>query len=56
MLGGHADFLIRSGEKYLDYKWQSIDATAYLAYERTGERQIMEAPLKGKYIFKITEL
>ena len=56
MLGGHADFLIRSGEKYLDYKWQSIDATAYLAYERTGERQIMEAPHKGKYVFKITEL
>lgn len=46
ILGAHADFLIRSGEKYLDYKWQSIDATAYLAYERTGERQIMENPLK----------
>ena len=30
--------------------------TAYLAYERTGERQIMEAPFKGKYVFKITEL
>lgn len=30
--------------------------TAYLAYERTGERQVMEAPLKGKYVFKITEL
>lgn len=50
MLGGHADFLIRNGEKYLDYKWQSIDATAYLAYERTGERQIMETPLKENRI------
>lgn len=50
MLGDHAGFLIRSGEKYLDYKWQSIDATAYLAYERTGERQVMETPLKENRI------
>ena len=46
MLGEHADFLISSGEKYLNFKWQNVDATAYLAYERTGERQIMENPLK----------
>lgn len=50
MLGSHAAYLIRSGEKYLDYKWQSIDASAYLAYERTGERQVMEAPLKENRI------
>ena len=46
LLESHADFLIRSGEKYLDFKWKSIDASAYLAYERTGERQVMEQPLK----------
>lgn len=50
VLGAHADYLIRQGEKYLEYKWQSIDATAYLAYERTGERQIMEKPLKENRI------
>ena len=46
LLGPHAAYLIRNGEKYLDFKWQSIDAVAYLAYERTGERAVMENPLK----------
>jgi 5'-nucleotidase len=46
VLGNHAGYLIRAGEKYLGYKWQSVDATAYLAYERTGEREVMQTPLK----------
>ena len=46
LLGKHAERLVKAGEKYLDYKWQSVDATAYLAYERTGERTVMETPLK----------
>lgn len=46
LVGNHAEFLIKAGEKYLDYTWQSVDATAYLAYERTGERQVMETPLR----------
>lgn len=50
VLGGHTGYLIKQGEKFLEYKWQSIDATAYLAYERTGERQIMENPLKENRI------
>lgn len=50
LTGPHADFLIRSGEKYLDFVWKNVDATAYLAYERTGERQIMENPLKENRI------
>ena len=45
LVGGHAASVIRSGEKYLDYRWQSVDATAYLAYERTGDRGVMEKPL-----------
>ena len=45
MLGEHADYLVNKGERYLDYVWQSVDATAYLAYERTGDRQVMEKPL-----------
>ena len=50
LVGSHADFLIKTGEKYLDYTWRSVDATAYLAYERTGERQIMETPLRQNRI------
>lgn len=45
LLGGHYDFIVRAGEKYTDYEWKSVPATAYLAYERTGERGIMEKPL-----------
>lgn len=33
---------VRRGEKYLDYEWQLIPATAYLAFERTGDRYAME--------------
>ena len=50
LLGNHAEFLVKGGEQYLDYKWQSVDATAYLAYERTGERTVMENPLKQNRI------
>jgi hypothetical protein len=46
ILGSQAEYLIGFGEKYLDYTWQSVDATAYLAYERTGDRQSMEKPLR----------
>ena len=46
ILGEHASFLVSSGERYLDYTWQSVPATAYLAYERTGERAVMEKPLR----------
>lgn len=44
-LGAYAQQYIKGGEKYLDYKWQSVPATAYLEYERSGERKIMETPL-----------
>ena len=44
-LGAYAQQYIKAGEKYLDYKWQSVPATAYLAYERSGERKLMETPL-----------
>lgn len=39
--------LVKRGEKRLDYRWQMNVATDYLAYERTGERQIMENPQKA---------
>lgn len=47
LLGEHSRYLISAGEKYVDYQWKPIPATAYLAYERTGERSVMENPLKS---------
>ena len=42
--GPNKQRLIEAGEKLLDYKWQLIPATAYLEYERSGNRKIMEVP------------
>ena len=50
LLGSHAAYLITQGEKYLDYTWQSVNATAYLAYERTGNRQVMEKPMTANRV------
>lgn len=44
-LGNLKDEYIRRGEKLLNYQWQIVKATDYLAFERTGNRQIMENPL-----------
>lgn len=44
-LGNLKDDYIRRGEKLLDYQWQVVKATDYLAFERTGNRKIMENPL-----------
>lgn len=43
-LGIFKDEYIRQGEKLLDYQWPIIKATDYLAYERSGNRIIMENP------------
>lgn len=43
-LGALKNEYIQRGEKSLDYQWQIVKATDYLAYERTGNRQIMEKP------------
>lgn len=45
--GSVKDSLITNGEKYLNYQWKTIPATAYLDYERTGTRTTMEAPLNS---------
>lgn len=42
LFGENAAETIRRGEKRLDYQWQINVATDYLAYERTGDRQIMQ--------------
>lgn len=38
---GVRDSLVRAGEKYLDYKWQHIPASTYLAMNITGDKQAM---------------
>lgn len=43
-LGTLKDEYIRRGEKLLEYQWQVVKATDYLAFERTGNRQVMENP------------
>lgn len=44
LMGPNKQRLIEAGEKLLNYKWQLIPATAYLEYERTGDRKVMENP------------
>lgn len=44
LVGEHKAALIRRGERYLNYEWKVVPATAYLAYERTGNRNIMQDP------------
>ena len=44
LFGPDAGKVIRRGEQLLDYQWQYIPASAYLAFERTGDRQAMERP------------
>lgn len=44
LLGENKQTLIRRGERLLSYEWKVVPATAYLAYERTGNRNIMQDP------------
>ncbi len=46
LLGDARGNVIAHGEKQLDFKWNVIKATDYLAYERTGERMIMQDPFE----------
>lgn len=39
---------IKEGEQYIDYKWPNVNATDYLDFVRTGNRQIMEDPYNEK--------
>ncbi len=44
LLGDNKEILIKRGEKQLNYAWQTIKATDYLEYERSGNRNIMQDP------------
>lgn len=43
-LGEAKENFIRKGEQKLNYEWKVVPATAYLEYERSGNRRIMEDP------------
>ncbi len=47
LMGDNKQKLIANGEKYLSYQWKPIPATAYLAYERTGDRNVMQQPYEA---------
>lgn len=53
--GKFAPQLIAAGEKALDYKWQVVPATAYLEFERSGNRDVMQNPY-NQNITAITNL
>ena len=38
----YTNALVKAGETALDYKWQTVPATAYLEFVQTGNRYIME--------------
>ena len=44
LLGENKGYLIRQGEAKLDYEWKVVPASAYIEFERSGNRQIMERP------------
>lgn len=45
--GAAAPALVRKGEELLGYEWKNIPLSAYLEYERTGERYVMQAPFES---------
>ena len=49
-MGEDKAFVISKGEEYLKYEWKTVPASAYLAYERTGERGVMESPFQANRI------
>lgn len=43
-LGNYKDQYIKRGEKALNHNWEYIPASAYIEYERSGSRDIMQLP------------
>ena len=46
--GDYADWFIKEGEKYLDYKFEHIPASVYLAFETGGDRSSFNADYKAR--------
>ena len=47
LTGEWKDSFIKEGEKKLDYEWKVVKATDYLAFDRIGNRNIMEEPYRS---------
>lgn len=47
MMGEYKKDIIANGEKYLDYAWQVVEATDYIEFEKSGDRDIMQVPLNA---------
>jgi hypothetical protein len=44
LTGSLKQVLIVAGEKRLDYQWQTVPLSAYLEYERSGNRSLVDSP------------
>lgn len=44
LLGDSKAQLVKQGEKFLDYQWQVVPASAYMEFERSGNRDVMQDP------------
>lgn len=44
LMGTTAQEAIESGQNFLDYEWKVVKLSDYLAFERTGSRDIMQDP------------
>lgn len=47
LFGDYKNIYIKDGEALLDFDWPRVRATSYLEYSRSGNRTIMEDPLKA---------
>lgn len=45
LMGSHKEAIIKQGENYLDYQWKVVNAMAYMEFETSGDRNVMEGPL-----------
>lgn len=44
--GDSRDEVVKAGELYKDFKWHSLPASCYIAYDKTGDRAPMELKMK----------
>lgn len=47
LLGADKEAYIKRGEEFLNHTWRRVKATDYLEFERSGDRAIMETPLRS---------
>ena len=44
LTGDNKDSFIKRGEEFLNYEWKVVPATAYMEFERSGNRNVMQNP------------